>query len=122
MIGAAKLMRKDEPGTERFLDYFYKGCAKTLFAPITDLPDWRSLNGAFILRAPHVTHELTSGAGVLPLTREETNRYVYLCDLLYNFTQHHNFRIMVHIMSQGLMTRVATLFRARDKHLRHCEC
>ena len=48
MIGAAKLMRKDEPGTERFLDYFYKGCAKTLFAPITDLPDWRSLNGAFI--------------------------------------------------------------------------
>ncbi|KAL1721678.1 component of IIS longevity pathway SMK-1-domain-containing protein [Schizophyllum commune] len=101
MIGAAKLMRKDEPGTERFLDYFYKGCAKTLFAPITDLPDWRSLNG------------------VLPLTREETNRYVYLCDLLYNFTQHHNFRIMVHIMSQGLMTRVATLFRARDKHLRH---
>ncbi|KAL1743124.1 component of IIS longevity pathway SMK-1-domain-containing protein [Schizophyllum fasciatum] len=98
---ASHLMRKDEPGTERFLDYFYKGSAKTLFAPITDLPEWKNVDG------------------VLPLTREETNRYVYLCDLLYNFTQHHNFRIMVHIMSQGLMTRVATLFRARDKHLRH---
>ncbi|TRM67857.1 component of IIS longevity pathway SMK-1-domain-containing protein [Schizophyllum amplum] len=105
---ASHLMRKDEPGTERFLDYFYKGCAKTLFAPITDLPDWRSVNGLIDI-----------GPGTLPLTREETNRYVYLCDLLYNFTQHHNFRIMVHIMSQGLMTRVATLFKAKDKHLRH---
>ena len=53
------------------------------------------------------------------LTREETNRFVYLCDLLYNFLQQHNFRSSFYVMSTGLLSRLATLLKAKDKHLRH---
>ncbi len=58
---------------------------------------------------------------VLVLTREETNRFVYLCDLLYNFLQQHNFRSSFYVLSTGLMTRLATLLKSKDKHLRHCK-
>lgn len=58
---------------------------------------------------------------VLVLTREETNRFVYLCDLMFNFLQQHNFRSSFYVLSTGLMTRLATLLKSKDKHLRHGE-
>lgn len=94
--------RKDDPGTERYMDYFYKDCLKILFKPFYDLPEWRKIQ------------ELT-----LPLTREETNRYVYLCDLFYNFISQHNFRSHFYLMSSNIIVRVASLLKAKDKHLRH---
>ncbi|KAK1232108.1 Platinum sensitivity protein [Marasmius sp. AFHP31] len=95
-------MRKDDPGTERFMDYFYKDCVEGLFAPLHDLPKWRD----------HTEP-------VLRLTREETNRYVLLCELLYNFTHQHQFRSHFYILSTAVVLRIATLFKSKDKHLRH---
>ncbi|KAF5387750.1 hypothetical protein D9615_000680 [Tricholomella constricta] len=94
--------RKDDPGTERYMDYFYKECLRLLFKPLFDLPEWSKVTEP-----------------VLPLTREQTNRYVYLCDLLYNFVAQHHFRIHFYMLSSDIIVRVASLLKARDKHLRH---
>jgi len=56
---------------------------------------------------------------IFPLTREQTNRFMYLCDLLYGFCLQHNFRSHFYVMSSNILVRVATLLKARDKHLRH---
>ena len=36
---------KDDPGTEKFLDYFYKYCIETLFRPMNDIPEFKILTG-----------------------------------------------------------------------------
>ncbi|KAF9062224.1 component of IIS longevity pathway SMK-1-domain-containing protein [Rhodocollybia butyracea] len=99
---ASKMTRKDDPGTERFLEYFYKDCIKILFKPLYDLPDWK-----------------TATESIYPLTREQTNRYVYLCDMLYNFSLQHQFRSHYYILSSNVVLKVATLLKAKGKHLRH---
>ncbi|EKM79939.1 hypothetical protein AGABI1DRAFT_72653 [Agaricus bisporus var. burnettii JB137-S8] len=103
-IGASKMpARKDDSGTERFLEYFYKECVHILFKPLVELQEWKSCKD-----------------NVLALTREQSNRYVYLCDLLYNFIQQHNFRSNFYVLSSNnILSRVATLLRAKDKYLRH---
>ncbi|KAL0950186.1 hypothetical protein HGRIS_010179 [Hohenbuehelia grisea] len=94
---------KDDPGTERFLDYFYGGgCVHALVRPINELPEWRDHKEPF-----------------LSLTREQTNLYVYLCDLLCNFALQHSFRSHFFIMTSNIVVRLCTLFKARDKHLQH---
>ncbi|KAJ7506513.1 component of IIS longevity pathway SMK-1-domain-containing protein, partial [Mycena galericulata] len=100
--GGMRNIRKDEPGTERFMDYFYRECVNVLFQPLLELPDWK-----------------TPTDSILSLTREETNRFTYLCDLLYNFISGHNFRAYFYVASSQILTRVPTLFKARDKHLQH---
>ncbi|KAJ7693818.1 component of IIS longevity pathway SMK-1-domain-containing protein [Mycena rosella] len=100
--GGLRTMRKDDPGTERFMDYFYRECVSILFRPMMDLPEWRNATDP-----------------LLPLTREETNRFTYLCDLLYNFISGHNFRGYFYVASSQILSRVPTLFKARDKHLQH---
>ncbi|KAF8165663.1 component of IIS longevity pathway SMK-1-domain-containing protein [Crassisporium funariophilum] len=94
--------RKDDPGTERYMDYFYKECIGILLKPFSDIQEWRNVT-----------------VPTLPLTREETNRYVYLCDLLHNFLLQHHFRSHFHLVSSNVLPRVATLLKAKDKHLRH---
>ncbi|KAF8897883.1 component of IIS longevity pathway SMK-1-domain-containing protein [Infundibulicybe gibba] len=69
---------------------------------VFDLPEWRTVT-----------------APILPLSREQTNRYVYLCDLLYNFTHQHGFRSNFYLMASNIMLHSASLLKARDKHLRH---
>ncbi|PFH49248.1 hypothetical protein AMATHDRAFT_148063 [Amanita thiersii Skay4041] len=96
------LPRKDDIHVERYMDYFYKHCIHILFKPFHNLSEWRIHNEP-----------------ILMLTREQTNRFVYLCDLLYNFLMQHGFRSHYYTMSTGLMSRLATLFKAKDKHLRH---
>lgn len=98
------LPRKDDPGTERYMEYFYKNCADLLFKPLMTLQEWKTCKEATLL-----------------LTREETNRYVYLCDLLHNFVLQHLFRSYFYVTSSNILPRVATLLKGRDKHLRHCE-
>ncbi|KAF8214082.1 component of IIS longevity pathway SMK-1-domain-containing protein [Mycena galopus ATCC 62051] len=100
--GGLRSARRDDPGTERFMDYFYRDCVNILFKPMIDLPEWRN-----------------STDSVLLLTREETNRFTYLCDLLYNFISGHNFRGYFYAASSQILARVPTLFKARDKHLQH---
>ncbi|KAH7931318.1 DUF625-domain-containing protein [Leucogyrophana mollusca] len=101
-MGAKFLGRpKDDPGTEKFLDYFYKNCIDILFKPFSDIPEFRKLTEP-----------------ILRLSREKTNLYLYLCDLLCNFAQQHAFRIHFYMLSSNISARVATLLSARDKHLR----
>ncbi|KIY42881.1 DUF625-domain-containing protein [Fistulina hepatica ATCC 64428] len=95
-------MRKDDPGTERFMEFFYKSPAHSLFKPFQDLPDWHDVQGA-----------------ELPLSRAQTNRYLYLCDLLHSFTMQHSFRSLFFIMSTKIIGKIPSLLKARDKHLRH---
>ncbi|KAF8638593.1 hypothetical protein AX17_002134 [Amanita inopinata Kibby_2008] len=101
-LAAKPTPRKDDPGTERYMDYFYKHCVHILFKPSQNLSEWR------FVKEP-----------ILALTREETNRFVYLCDLLYSFLMQHGFRSHFYTMSTGLMARLATLLKAKDKYLRH---
>ncbi|KAH7887481.1 component of IIS longevity pathway SMK-1-domain-containing protein [Phlebopus sp. FC_14] len=102
VINAKVLARpKDDPGTERFLEYFYKNCIEVLFRPYNDIPDFRKQTEP-ILRLP----------------RDKTNLYLYLSDLLCNFAQQHAFRSHFYMLSSNISTRVATLLKARDKHLR----
>ncbi|KAF8138310.1 component of IIS longevity pathway SMK-1-domain-containing protein [Boletus edulis] len=101
-IGAKILARpKDDPGTERFLDYFYKNCLEVLFKPYDDIPDFRKQTDP-----------------VSKLSRERTNLFLYLSDLLCNFAQQHAFRSHFYMLSSNISTRMATLLSARDKHLR----
>ncbi|KAH9854932.1 DUF625-domain-containing protein [Lenzites betulinus] len=92
---------KDDPGIEKFLDYFYKFCIDVLFKPIHDVPEFK---------------DVTESS--LPLTREKTNLLLYLSDLLSNFTLQHSFRSHFFILSSNVAPRVATLLRSKDKHLR----
>lgn len=46
---------KDDPGVEKFLEYFYKSCIETLFKPFGDIPEFKQLQSKitfqiFILR------------------------------------------------------------------------
>ncbi|KAJ4479126.1 component of IIS longevity pathway SMK-1-domain-containing protein [Lentinula aciculospora] len=99
---ASKMTRKDEPGTERFIEYFYKNCVQILFKPFYILPDWRNVTES-----------------IYPLTREQTNRYVYLCDMLYNFSLQHQYRSHFYTLSTNVVLKIATLLKAKEKHLRH---
>ena len=36
---------KDDPGIEKFLDYFYKFCIDVLFRPIHDVPEYKDVTG-----------------------------------------------------------------------------
>ena len=86
------------------MDYFYRHCVDILLKPLSNLPEWKNFKES-----------------IYTLTREETNRFVYLCDLLYNFIQQHQLRGHVHVTTSDILSRIATLFRAKDKHLRHGE-
>jgi protein phosphatase-4 regulatory subunit 3 len=47
-VGVKLLSRaKDDPGTEKFLDYFYKSCIELLFKPFSDVPEFKNLTGDF---------------------------------------------------------------------------
>lgn len=52
MVGAKMLQRRDDPATEKFLDYFYKHCVDVLFKPVLDLPEFKSLTGK-LMRVPY---------------------------------------------------------------------
>lgn len=109
---------KDDPGTEKFLDNFYKPCIEILFKPFSEIPEFKNLAGAQnFAETTHLTLTVDVEP-VLRLTREKTNLFVYLCDLLCNFTQQHSFRSHFFILSSNISPRIASLLSSRDKHLR----
>lgn len=47
VIGVKLLGRgKDDPGTEKFLDSFYKTCIELLLKPFSEIPEFKNLTGA----------------------------------------------------------------------------
>ncbi len=101
------------------MDYFYKDCVMTLFSPFNELPEWRNTTGMSFPEPSTSLSNVETTEPVLHLTREQANEFVYLCDLLYNFVLQHHFRSHFFVMSTNIMVRVPSLFKARDKHLRH---
>jgi hypothetical protein len=55
---------------------------------------------------------------VLQLSREKSNLYLYLCDILTAAAQQHKVEGHNWIHRSGCAARLATLLAARDKHLR----
>ena len=39
---------KDDPGVEKFMEYFYKSCIDTLFKPFGDVPEFRQLQSKIL--------------------------------------------------------------------------
>lgn len=102
MMGARMYQRaKDDPAMEKFLDYFYKQCAEVLFKPFFDLPEFKIMTE-------------TS----LTLSRERTNLLLHLCELLSCFAMQHSFRVHFYMLSSNIAVRIASLLRAKDKHIR----
>ncbi|TFY82924.1 hypothetical protein EWM64_g1093 [Hericium alpestre] len=90
---------KDDDKLEKFLDFFYKLCIHSLTKPLSELPAWKD-------------------TAVLVLTREKTNLYLFLCDLLSIFAQQHSFRSHFFLLTSNMSASVATLLKSKDKHLR----
>ncbi|KAG0703908.1 component of IIS longevity pathway SMK-1-domain-containing protein [Suillus ampliporus] len=88
------------PAGLSFLDYFYRRCIELLFKPLNDISEFKTQTA------------------VLRLSREKTNLYLYLCDLVCNFAQQHGFRIHFYMLSFHISARMASFLKARDKHLR----
>ncbi|KAH8824742.1 component of IIS longevity pathway SMK-1-domain-containing protein [Flagelloscypha sp. PMI_526] len=94
--------KKDDPVNENFLEYFYKTAVHVLMKPLTDLSDWKKLPDEVIV-----------------LSRETTNRYLLLCDILHSMVTQHHFRGYLFIISGNIMPKIAGLLRTKDKHLKH---
>ncbi|KAK7696144.1 hypothetical protein QCA50_000795 [Cerrena zonata] len=102
MMGAKMYQRaKDDPAMEKFLDYFYKQCAEVLFKPFFDLPEFKTMTESS-----------------LTLSRERTNVLLHLCELLSCFAMQHSFRSHFYMLSSNVAVRIASLLRAKDKHVR----
>lgn len=112
---------KDDPGVEKFMDYFYKNCVDALFKPFSDIPEFKNRTGKisdFALSCFFSAVRFELPEPTLSLSRERTNVYLYLCDLLAIFTLQHSFRSHFFILSSNISPRVASLLGAKDKHLR----
>ncbi|KAG2138099.1 Alpha/Beta hydrolase protein [Suillus bovinus] len=74
--------------------------AELLFKPFHDIPDFK-----------------TQTEPVLKLSREKTNLYLYLSNLVCNFAQQHGFRIHFSMLSSNISACMASFLKAWDKHL-----
>jgi protein phosphatase-4 regulatory subunit 3 len=111
--------KQNNPEAERFIMYFYSDCADTLFKPLEDIPEFKTHK----CKVPpscnlKIIFLPVDADPVLQLSREKTNLYLYLCDLLTAAAQQHKVEGHNFIHRSSCATRLATLLRARDKHLR----
>ncbi|KZW04010.1 DUF625-domain-containing protein [Exidia glandulosa HHB12029] len=103
LLTALRALRpKDDPNHDQFLDNFYKGWVSDLFQPLLrDVPEFKDLT-----------------VPLLKFTKDQANLYLYLCDLLSAFILQHSFRSQIFLFTSKLHLRVASLLRAKDKHVR----
>ncbi|EJD53799.1 DUF625-domain-containing protein [Auricularia subglabra TFB-10046 SS5] len=102
ILTALRALRpKDDPNHDSFLDHFYKVWVNDLFRPLEDVPEFKSTSVA-----------------TLKFTKDQANLFLYLCDLLSAFILQHSFRSQIFLFTSKLHLRVATLLRAKDKHVR----
>lgn len=104
------------------MDYFYRSCVDVLFHPLLDLPDFKSATGESPLTlfemSRSISYKVTVSESTLMLSRERTNLYLHLCDLLASFALQHSFRSHFYMLSSSISSHIATLLRAKDKHVR----
>ncbi|KAL4242339.1 Serine/threonine-protein phosphatase 4 regulatory subunit 3-like protein [Abortiporus biennis] len=92
---------KDDPTTEKFMEYFYKSCVLVLFKPLFDIPEFKNKTESVIV-----------------MSRERTNLCLQLCDLLGQFSLQHSFRSHFFLLTKMISLHVASLLSAKDKYLR----
>ncbi|CEL59479.1 putative protein C216,01c OS=Schizosaccharomyces pombe (strain 972 / ATCC 24843) GN=SPBC216.01c PE=2 SV=3 [Rhizoctonia solani AG-1 IB] len=97
----AAMGRREDPATERFLQYFYEQCIISLYKPVLVLPDFTALQGS-ALNAP----------------KEHTAQFLFLCDLLSNFVMQHGHRCQFYICASNIALKLASLLSSREKHVR----
>lgn len=67
---------KDDPGVEKFLEYFYKSCIETLFKPFSDIPEFRQLQSEILFLTLTLVTNFTERTH--PPYVEGTNKFVPL--------------------------------------------
>ncbi|KAG8965922.1 Platinum sensitivity protein [Tulasnella sp. 419] len=99
---ALKMMtrQREDPIAETFIHYFYDTCASTLVKPLTDLPEVKNVSG------------------MVPVTREQSSLFLYLCDLLCNFVVQHSHKAQYFVLASNVSVRIGSLLKAKEKHLR----
>lgn len=96
------MIRKEEQQSDRFLDYFYKKCAISLYAPLLEnVPEHKNVTSF-----------------PLVLSRAHSDLYLYLCDLLCGFMLQHSYQSHFFVLGNNIASRIASLLYAREKHLR----
>ncbi|KAF8759834.1 hypothetical protein RHS01_01941 [Rhizoctonia solani] len=109
----AAMGRREDPATERFLQYFYEQCIISLYKPVLALPDFTALQG----RTPNqfVTRHLIKQDVVLPiieLTARESRRDNMLsstCQEFFEYIRRENLRLVIDYMIDKHEARVREL-------------
>ncbi|KAG9019471.1 Platinum sensitivity protein [Tulasnella sp. 427] len=96
---------RDDPMTERFLQYYYDSIITTLYRPVLDLPEYRDYAGPYT-------------CAVYPISRDQSSLYLFLCDGLASFITQHGHRIQFFILHTNVSRKIATLLKAKEKHVR----
>jgi protein phosphatase 4 regulatory subunit 3 len=114
------MIRKEEQQSDRFLDYFYKKCASSLYAPLLEnVPEHKNVTSMSLPGIDPVIGSFTPlTAFPLELSRAHSDLYLYLCDLLCGFMLQHSYQSHFFVLGNNLASRVASLLYAREKHLR----
>ncbi|EUC57696.1 component of IIS longevity pathway SMK-1 protein, partial [Rhizoctonia solani AG-3 Rhs1AP] len=126
----AAMGRREDPATERFLQYFYEQCIISLYKPVLALPDFTVLQGRGPLecaKGAHgpvlvpvtpnqfVTRHLIKQDVVLPiieLTARESRRDNMLsstCQEFFEYIRRENLRLVIDYMMEKHETRVRDL-------------
>ncbi|KAG8956851.1 Platinum sensitivity protein [Tulasnella sp. 424] len=92
---------REDPITERFLQYFYDSCIMSLYRPIMDLPEFKAVTGP-----------------VYNISRDQSSLFLFLCDNLSNFVTQHSHRSQYFVLSTNISRRIATLLKSKEKHVR----
>ena len=127
--GIKVIPKKEDAQSEKFVDYFYKHCAEVLFKPFSGVVDHKDIRGArcgsiFISLLEDIADGLlrvTDGDVPLRLGRDQSDPFLYLCDLLSGFLLQHSYQSHFFVLSSNISAKVATLLYAREKHLRLCK-
>jgi protein phosphatase 4 regulatory subunit 3 len=114
------MIRKEEQQSDRFLDYFYKRCASSLYAPLLEnVPEHKNVTS---MSPPRIDTDsrllIPPPAFPLELSRAHSDLYLYLCDLLCGFMLQHSYQSHFFVLGNNLDSRIASLLYAREKHLR----
>ncbi|KAG8933667.1 Platinum sensitivity protein [Tulasnella sp. 417] len=92
---------REDPMTERFLQYFYDSCIMSLYRPAMDLPEFKAVT-----------------APVYNISRDQSSLFLFLCDNLSNFVTQHSHRSQYFVLSTNISRRIATLLKSKEKHVR----
>ncbi|KAK9718188.1 Platinum sensitivity protein, variant 2 [Basidiobolus ranarum] len=96
----ALMAPKSDPESDELLTLFYERHMSKLFEPILQFPDYQSMDTELVLSQSNLT------------------LCYLLCELLCFFVRLHSFRSKYFVLSSNIFTKIVTLFKSREKHLK----